>query len=97
MKIEIIEYYPDIKKKKDVIFSGTLHVFLEEFGIDLKGIQVKRTKKGFFINLPSRWGKLDNGQDCLYPLISFADRRKHKDMVSSIREEARNYLRNQGI
>jgi hypothetical protein len=53
MKIEVVEFYPVKKGKPDQKLLGTLHVYLIEEEMDLRGVQVYKIPKGYFIRPPS--------------------------------------------
>lgn len=84
MKIEIVEYYPNKKKK----LIGTLHMYLIDDEMDLRGVSVFKIKKGYFIQPPSLYG----ADGTKYGCIAFTDQRKQKDFLISVTTAGIKYM-----
>lgn len=91
MEIEIVEFYPYKPKGKKV--SGTLHVYLIDLEMDIRGIHVSVTGKHWWFQMPYRV-QYDhaNKEEVRFPLIGFTDLTKHEAMMNSIREKGRIYI-----
>lgn len=98
MQIEIVEFYPiEENKAPTVLVYGTLHVYLCDLNLDLRGINVmiaKNKRNKLFVRLPSKRG-IDpvTNKECFYPLISFTDTKKQKEMISTIQKLGLSYIR----
>lgn len=90
MKIEIVEFYA--LKKKNNTYRGTLHVYLPEKSIDLRGIDVFQKKQYIHLQLPFKLGvDKETKKECKYPVVAFVDV-DTKDFMSQLREVAIPYL-----
>jgi DNA-binding cell septation regulator SpoVG len=85
MKVEVIEFYQDKQPKKSCTMSGTMHVYIPDFDLDLRGIVVLKGSKGYMFYLPSRFAIDETGKKIMYPILSFADTRKHKQLIKDLR------------
>lgn len=92
MRIEIVEYYP-AKYKKVPYDTGTLHVYLCDIDIDIRGIGVLLNSLGWFINMPFFTGyDEDKKKPVRYPIFNFTDPNKQRELVALIREEGVKYI-----
>lgn len=94
MKIEIVEFYPE-KKPVTNNYLGTLHIYLIDFDIDVRGIGVLKHGKGYRFRLPCKTGfDEDSGEKVKYPVFVFPNPTKLKDFFSSLLALARPYITN---
>jgi len=90
MKIEHVAFY--VRTFKDPKnFTGSLHVYICDYGMDLKGINCKIKKGVAYVDLPYGIGE-DDGKKIKFPLISFCDAKKHKDLITQIRRNLMPFL-----
>lgn len=82
MKIEIIEFYP--RRTFNKKFCGELHIYIEEWDMDIRGVGVYALNKGFYIQLPQFKGEKD-GEACWYPIVDFANKTTHQAFINEIR------------
>lgn len=94
MKIEIVEFYPTYISKDLNQASGTLHIYLPEEGIDIRGcrVRLKNNKGNFYAALPhgrqyDEEKKLQN-----YPMFSFFDDAKQQELKACLIEEAKKFM-----
>jgi small-conductance mechanosensitive channel len=92
MKIEIIAFYADEKYKPKCSLSGTMHIRLPELELDIRGVIVKKTEKGMIFNIPCRVD-IFKDQKIMYPIFSFTDPTKQKQLQQEIRKCAKEYFR----
>lgn len=93
MKIELIEFYPR-KIPKNKSFVGTFHVYIEDFDIDIRGINVYKIAKGFMVRLPDLVGKDPvTKKPVRYPLFQFANKVKHQAFVREIAKLVNEYFK----
>jgi hypothetical protein len=93
VNIEIIEFFEDERDDKKQVLRGTLHAYLPDLGIDLRGIVVKKRKDSWYISLPTKVGKdHESGEPVLYPVISFTDRTKTAEMINVIRTKGKEFV-----
>ena len=94
MQITVVQYYPYAKKCGNV--RGTLHIRIEELGINLRGVTVTKTNSGpwrFF--LPQNFGiDIYTGEKVRYPVFTFVDELKVKELIESIQVAGREFLKN---
>lgn len=92
MKVEVIAFYPR-KIELPKLIEGTMHLYLEELDIDLRGVLIRYLNKKIIIRIPYGKGKdTITGEECAFSVFSFANKMKNLDMIKSIKEEARKYL-----
>lgn len=93
MKVEVIEFYPSTSKK----IYGTVHVYLEEYDIDLRGVYIRKVKNSFFVSLPhqkaSDENKKENGKSVTFPVLTFANPQKAKDLKDSVIKAVLDFLK----
>jgi hypothetical protein len=88
MRIEIIAFYPLNKKNKKKV--GTIHAYLPDVDIDVRGIGVFTGAKGnFFIQPPSMVGD----DKIKYPCISFVNMKTQEDFIITLRKKCNFFLK----
>ncbi len=97
MKIEFVEFYPYSPKaqnKHQKKILGTIHIYLIEEELDIRGIMALRTGKGIFFNLP-HYVALDEetGEPVRYPHLRFTNESKHKEMMDFLHNEVKPIIR----
>ena len=93
MDIEVVAFYPHAHDETRQTLSGTLHVYLVEHDIDLRGIFVSRRKDSWFFSLPNRQAiDAETGETIRYPCITFKSRERQKELIDAIREKGRAYI-----
>jgi hypothetical protein len=93
MNIEIVGFYLNLDKRKKIF--GTFHVYLIDFDIDLRGIPVFKGKAGYIIHFPHSTGiDEETKKPVRYPIFSFSDPEKHKELLGDIRQKGMDYLKN---
>jgi len=86
MKIEIVNFYKalhlDNKKSK---FVGTMRVRLPEIGIEILGVSISKTNRGYFICLPQKKG-FDHvtKNEIVYSVFIFCDKSKQKEFMDCL-------------
>lgn len=91
--MEVVEFYEENTKKKDKI--GTLHVYLPNIELDIRGIDVLKRGKMMFFNLPHRnaWDS-EAEMRVGYPIISFCNPEKSKQFKVTLRQKALEFMKN---
>lgn len=92
MKIEIVEFYPtELKGKKT--YQGTLHIYLIDHEIDIRGIAVFKDKKKWFFQLPRKWEiDKDSGEKVFFPIFSFTSTQKNQEILDFLHKNAIKYI-----
>ncbi len=90
--IEIVEFYPEKDTKKGEK-SGSLHVYITNLGMDIRGIRCIKTKRGWVTLMPHKTGR-DEGKKVFYPVITFTDMEVMKNLVTQIKEKGIAYIEN---
>ena len=93
MEIEIVGFYEINRDDSKNILTGTLHVYLVDYGMDIRGCYVVRKKNGILIFLPSKVGiDEETGKKVQYPCIQFTDPEKNKELLIQIRYKGISYI-----
>lgn len=93
MQIEIVGFYEIERNDEKEKLIGTLHVYLVDYGLDIRGCYVIRQKKGILILLPSKVGiDEDTGKKVQYPCVQFTDPEKNKELLIQIRYKGISYI-----
>jgi len=91
MEVEIIEFYPQ-KDTKEGLKCGTLHVYIADLGLDIRGIRFIKAKKEWIMQMPHKRA-IDGGKVVFYPIISFTDIEKMKELLMKIKEKGVSYIK----
>lgn len=93
MKVEIVEFYEEERDDTRQRLRGSLHVFLPELNIDIRGCTVSKKKNYWHITLPFRKGfDHEKSEFVRYPVFSFLDREKNNELIREVRIEGRRYI-----
>lgn len=94
MNIEIVEFYPEKgNSKKFRRFIGTLHIYIVDSDIDLRGIDVFKYKEKFTFFLPHK-RSLDPETGILikYPVFAYSNQNKNKELIEAIISKGSEYI-----
>ena len=80
MKIEIVGFYKNLDPKFKII--GTLHVYLVDLDLDIRGIAVHKAGKLWFYKIPGR-NCIDSEtkEKVWFPYISFSNKETNEDIA----------------
>lgn len=93
MKIEIQEFYLKKNDKKNNSMYGSLHVYLEDFDIDMRGIQVMRRGKHWqFSYFHAKGIDDETGKEVYYPIFCFNDKARNKELFEFVETKGRGYI-----
>lgn len=90
MRYEFVEFYQlteDEKKKLKTNSVGTVHIYIVDYELDVRGIRVIPLKKGFFFEMPMYKYREEGGKKGKYPALRFVNDEKQKDLIKFLREE----------
>jgi len=90
MQIEIVGFYPNAKKSKGKGI-GTLHVYLVDLDLDLRGVGVIKNGNTYHFIAPQRFTK--DGTDGRYPIFNFASIDKQKEFNKSLKLAGTKFMR----
>lgn len=96
MKVEVVGYYPTVSKKKvKSPIIGTLHVYLVDEEIDLRGIHVIENKRGkYFVRLPHQKNyDKDEKKMVEYPIFNFFNAEKNAAFKKVLIDACQQYLK----
>lgn len=89
MKYEFVDFYPyheGDKVPKNGL--GTCHVYMVDQKLDLRGILVKKNKKGFLFLLPHlKQIDPDTGKSATYPVFRFNTQEQHRELIDFLFKE----------
>lgn len=95
MDIEIVEFYEMHRVDEKRILQGSLHIYLIDLDVDLRGIMVRKRNDSWFFGLPSLFGiDPDTKKKVKFPIFSFADRKKTDEMKKLIIKKGKEYIVN---
>ncbi|SRR5258706_8862042 len=85
MEIEIVKFYPFERNDELKTLKGTLHIFLPDIGIHVRGIRVIREKNKWRFTLPRGYGiDQETKKTVSYPIFRFAQDKKKSALESEI-------------
>jgi DNA-binding cell septation regulator SpoVG len=93
MKVEIVGFYKNQDRKRRKLV-GTLHAYLVDLELDIRGINVLKGGKGYFFQMPGRKTIDEETKESVwYPFFTFSDVQLHKDLINSIIEKGNEFLK----
>lgn len=90
--IEIVNFYIINREDSKQFMQGTLHVYLVDLEIDLRGVFVSKKKDFWHFSLPLQKALDSEKKTNRYPVISFRDRDKTTQLLQAIREKGKPYI-----
>lgn len=93
MKFELVEFYPaeeqaNGKSKKG--FVGTVHIYLADYGIDIRGIGVCVNTGRMFFNMPNRVvNNHESGFVFKYPIITWRNDSVNKELMDFLHDKVK--------
>jgi|SRR5580693_1762261 hypothetical protein len=93
LKIEVIEVYLTTIDKSLRYIKGTMHIYIENDQLDIRGINVRFHKERWLIWLPEAYSKdEETGVPVKYPIPSYASNWKQAQLLSFLKKEAVQYM-----
>jgi hypothetical protein len=94
MSFEIVEAYT-IKNDSGVITGWSLHVYLIEEQIDLRGCFLKKERAGrLFLLMPYRQVMDEETKKMVkFPVISYTQMERQKNFIKELKEKAVEYIK----
>ena len=91
MKIEIVEFYPIFKKNNDI--KGTMHIYIIDYELDIRGIFVTKQKKHWWFEMPyrSQYEK-ETKKEVRFPVICFTNQEKNDEFFKLLIENGKEYI-----
>lgn len=89
MRYEFVEFYPlSTNEKKGKKAIGTCHIYAIDIELDIRGIVVSKTPKGFFYHFPHAW-QIDpeTNKREKYPILRFTNEDKHQELLKFMFDE----------
>lgn len=98
MNLEVVEFYPSEVNGKSQTYRGTMHVYLIDLGIDIRGINVKGNKNRVYINLPWKNARdKDTNELVRFPVFDYTDKEKSKLFKKSLFEACQKYVKEEFV
>jgi len=92
---EIVEFYPsepELAQKNHKVI-GSLHIYVIDCQMDIRGILVIKTKKGIFFHMPHGSNyDYDEKRVVHFPVINFTQEGKMEAMKNFVQTEGRKYI-----
>lgn len=93
MEVEIVEFYPIERNDEKQTLFGSLHVYLVDIEVDLRGIQVKKRKNSWFFGLPSMVNlDQETKERVRFPVFAFVSREKTDALKKVITAKGKEYI-----
>ena len=91
--IEIIEFYPQTVNQKTRFCKGTLHFYLPDLDLDIRGAFCLYNNGKCFVHMPGKRGFDHDAKSWVrYPCVSFTDREKTKKILEVAKQLAKDYI-----
>lgn len=92
MKIEFVEFYPYASKRENVI-HGSLHLYIIDWKLDIRGVYVRIIDKRFWFRLP-HLSSIDaqTGNYVGFPVISF-DAKDREIFFKILKTEGKKFVK----
>lgn len=93
MKFELVDFYPMTdknrgKSKKNVL--GTVHLYVIECQIDIRGIRVVKNGKCVHFLMPHSFGQdHETGEKVKYPIFRFTNQKDHDEMMNFLHTQVK--------
>jgi hypothetical protein len=93
MKIEIVEFYTFEKDDKKKFLSGSLHIYLIDFHMDIRGIYVTKEKGKWFFKFPDK-KEIDpcTKKIVRFPVFSFTEFSKMQEYKKLVIKLGKEYI-----
>lgn len=93
MKLEVIEFYPERRDDGKQLLEGSMHVYLPDLDVDLRGVRVIKRKNHWKFITPRKQGvDQDTQLPVKYPVFTFANVKKHKELLDQIQTKGKEYI-----
>jgi hypothetical protein len=99
MEVEIQEYYPQKILDKSCELAGSLSIYVIDYGLDIRGISVRKSKGKYYFTLPFRPALDENGEQIIeggrrirYPIVMFADPEKQTQLMTALRTQGPTFI-----
>lgn len=92
MKIEVVEFYPDMTMRDPYI--GTIHVYLPDYEMDIRGIRVatRQERRGYVYHMPQTSNIGEDQKPVYYPVCHFTNKDKQNEFLKKLHELANAYI-----
>tara|TARA_R110000868_G_scaffold61144_1_gene185938 strand:- start:501 stop:860 length:360 start_codon:yes stop_codon:yes gene_type:complete len=92
--VEVIAFYPLVlPPKRNHFLYGSLHIYLPELDVDLRGVIIFSNGKTTTVIMPFKpYFEHGSAIKKSFPIFSFSNREHYADLKKLIAEEAKNYL-----
>jgi hypothetical protein len=91
MEVEIVEFYKAEGGSKG--FIGTLHVYLPDLDIDLRGCPVFKKKDKYLIHLPGKQYIDESGKAKRYPIVGFTKHETYDGLVKELNKVGNDFMK----
>lgn len=96
LDIEIIDFFTIKNDPERSFLSGTLHIYLTNLQLDIRGIYLRKDHKKWIIAMPYfTANNIDPDADptVKYPIINFVDHEKNRILRRILKKKAKEYVR----
>ena len=94
MKVEVVNIYIEERDEKNLSIKASAHIYMPEFDLDVRGIDVSIKKGKHWITIPTKT-KFDakTKENITFPIIQFANREKTLGLRKAIIKACLNYMK----
>jgi hypothetical protein len=93
MKFELVGFYPITEKNRKANppnLIATIHLYVIDYKLDLRGIRLTRRGKRIFFVMPHIFGlDPETGEEVSYPMFRWTDPADHKAMLDFLIDEVK--------
>lgn len=99
MNIEIQDFYRMKTKDKNCELNGSLSIYVIDYGLDIRGISVRKSKGRYYFTLPFRPALDENGEQIIedgrrvrYPIVTFSDPDRQAQLITALRTQGPDFI-----
>lgn len=93
MEVEVVEFYEKTRKDRKKELTGTMHVYVVDLDLDIRGVRVIRNGKRWYFFPPSARAKdAETNQPVHYPIVNFVNPERKRAFITAIREAGIKYI-----
>lgn len=93
MEVNVINFYCKERDDAKRVLVGSLHAFIVDLGIHLRGIMVKKVNNNWFFSLPQGLGvDLKTNKKVRFPIVAFSDQKETANLRKAISQKGKDYI-----
>ena len=90
MEINFIEFYPNLNPRPHSKVLGTVHLYIADFKMDLRGIRVVKSGQNLIFKMPHvRGWDYEEDKEVFYPVVNFVDPNSKKEILDYLHQQVK--------